>query len=79
MTKPDIASKAPCEVELQEGKKYFYCTCGKSEKQPFCDGAHKGTDFRPQIFEVEKSCKKWLCQCKHSKNNPYCDGSHKAL
>ena len=74
--KPTIAETFPIEVELEAGKKYAWCTCGQSISQPYCDGAHKGTDFTPMVFEAEKTEKKWLCQCKLTKNTPFCDGSH---
>jgi CDGSH-type Zn-finger protein len=77
--KPTIASKSPVLVELEAGKTYFYCTCGKSKNQPFCDGAHSGTSFTPTPFTAEKSGKAALCACKHTANAPYCDGAHKEL
>ncbi len=77
MTNPEIADTSPIEVELEEGKNYTFCTCGRSKKQPFCDGSHSGTDFTPHVFTAEKTGKAWLCACKHSKNIPFCDGSHK--
>ncbi|MCB9990746.1 MAG: CDGSH iron-sulfur domain-containing protein [Rhodospirillales bacterium] len=79
MTEPDIAAREPIEVELTEGKTYFFCTCGKSQKQPFCDSSHAGTDFQPHRFTAEKSGKAWLCQCKRTGDRPFCDGSHKNL
>ena len=77
--KPEIADTKPAVVELVEGEKYFFCSCGKSAKQPFCDGSHKGSDFSPTPFTAEKSGNAYLCQCKHSAKLPYCDGSHKTL
>ncbi|MDD3807958.1 MAG: CDGSH iron-sulfur domain-containing protein [Candidatus Marinimicrobia bacterium] len=77
--KPKIAQLGPYEVELQEGKRYLWCACGRSMKQPFCDGSHVGTDFKPVAFTVEKSGKASLCGCKHTKNPPYCDGTHTTL
>jgi CDGSH-type Zn-finger protein len=65
-------------VQLEVGKEYYYCTCGLSKNQPFCDGSHKGTSFTPMKFKAEKA-DNWLCQCKRSKNIPYCDGTHKTL
>ncbi len=79
MSEAKIADTKPVEVELEEGKRYFFCTCGQSEKQPFCDGSHSGTDFSPHIFEAEKSGKAWLCACKKTSNKPFCDGTHKTL
>jgi len=77
--KPTIAAKSPTEVDLVDGKDYWFCTCGKSDKQPFCDGSHKGTEFKSYKFTAKKTGKAWLCQCKHSDNIPFCDGSHSKL
>jgi CDGSH-type Zn-finger protein len=66
----------PVKMNLEAGKKYYYCTCGKSADGVLCDGAHKGTDFVPSIFTVEESKDYYLCRCKKSKNAPFCDGSH---
>ncbi len=79
MSKAVIAGTEPIGVELTEGKTYFFCTCGLSKTQPFCDGSHKGTEFMPHKFTAEKSGKKWLCMCKKTKNVPFCDSSHKEL
>jgi len=79
MTAPTIAQKAPVAVELEEGKTYYWCSCGKSASQPFCDGSHKGTEFTPKAFTAEKSGTAYLCGCKHSKNGEFCDGTHKSL
>ena len=76
MEKPMIADNSPIKASLEEGKAYFYCTCGRSKKQPFCDGSHKGTSFEPMKFTAEATTQKWLCACKHTKNPPFCDGSH---
>lgn len=79
MSEPKIAARTPAAVELEAGKKYFFCTCGESANQPFCDGSHSGTDFAPHAFTAEKSGTAYLCQCKHSGNGPFCDGSHAKL
>ncbi len=79
MTEPVIAQKAPFAVELEAGRKYAWCRCGLSSKQPFCDGSHKQTDLRPLVFEAEKSGKAYLCGCKRTKTPPFCDGTHKTL
>lgn len=76
---PIIAAKAPARVELEQGKKYFWCRCGRSQNQPFCDGSHKGTGITPTSFVAEETGGKALCQCKSSANAPYCDGSHTRL
>lgn len=66
----------PVKVDLKAGEKYYYCTCGRSDNQPFCDGSHAGTDFKPMAFEVDKDQEAYLCTCKKTGNPPYCDGSH---
>ncbi len=76
---PHIAAKNPVKVELEAGKKYFFCTCGQSDNQPFCNGAHKGSGFAPKAFVAEKDGPAFLCQCKQTNNAPFCDGSHKQL
>ncbi|HPR62554.1 MAG TPA: CDGSH iron-sulfur domain-containing protein [Prolixibacteraceae bacterium] len=78
MEKPVIADKKPAVVNLKPGK-YFWCACGKSKNQPFCDGSHKGTSFVPKAFEVTEEKTYYLCQCKQSKNAPFCDGTHRSL
>lgn len=79
MSEPTIAQKAPIAVDVEAGKSYWWCACGKSAKQPFCDGSHKGSDFVPQEYRAEADGKVYFCACKHSKNKPLCDGSHKSL
>lgn len=76
---PIIAQKAPYPVEVEEGKSYFWCACGKSAKQPFCDGSHKGSEFSPMKYTAESSKKVFFCGCKTSSKSPLCDGSHKDL
>ena len=76
MSKPRIADVRPAVLELEAGK-HAYCTCGLSAKQPFCDGGHAGTDFKPSIFEMAEPGRVALCQCKMTKEAPYCDGVHK--
>lgn len=79
MSKPKIADSRPITVTLEQGKQYYWCSCGHSSNQPFCDGSHKDTEFQPQVFTAEKDGKAFLCQCKRSSNPPFCDGSHKTL
>ena len=79
MTEPTIAQKAPCSVEVEAGETYFWCSCGKSANQPFCDGSHKGTDFAPMKFEPGESDTVYFCGCKKTQGPPMCDGTHKNL
>ena len=78
MEKPKIAQKAPYVLDLEPGT-YYWCSCGKSNNQPFCDGSHKGTKFVPEKVEITEAKKVALCGCKHSKNGAYCDGTHAKL
>ena len=77
MNKPLIAGNKPQKVSLDMDKKYFFCACGRSANQPFCDGSHKGTSITPRAFTAEKDGDAWLCMCKHTGNTPFCDGTHK--
>jgi thiamine pyrophosphate-dependent acetolactate synthase large subunit-like protein/nitrite reductase/ring-hydroxylating ferredoxin subunit/CDGSH-type Zn-finger protein len=79
MTKPRIADTRPIPVELKGGETVYWCACGRSARQPFCDGSHQGTDIEPLPFTPEKNGKYFLCQCKRTRNPPLCDGSHKAV
>lgn len=74
-----IAQKAPYEVEVEEGKTYYWCSCGRSNNQPFCDGSHNGTSFEPLAYEADKSGKVYLCGCKRTANQPHCDGAHQNI
>jgi CDGSH iron-sulfur domain-containing protein 3 len=78
MAEPTIAQRTPYVVELAAGD-YWWCGCGLSKRQPFCDGSHKATSFTPQKFTLSEAQKLWLCGCKRSANRPFCDGSHKKL
>ena len=78
MNKGNIADKKPAVIELAAGT-YYWCSCGDSKEQPFCDGAHKGTGFRPQQVVLDKPAKIALCNCKQTNNPPACDGAHCAL
>ncbi|MEE2662287.1 MAG: CDGSH iron-sulfur domain-containing protein [Pseudomonadota bacterium] len=79
MAKPVVAQKAPYGVEVEGGEDYWWCACGKSESQPFCDGSHKGTDFRPQQYTAKEATTIWFCGCKSTADVPVCDGSHNKL
>ena len=76
MTDPVRASDTPFGVEVEAGESYFWCSCGRSASQPFCDGSHKGTDFVPQKYEASESGKVFFCGCKATGNAPLCDDSH---
>ena len=76
---PIIAAKSPAKVELEADKDYYWCRCGKSKNQPFCDGSHAGSDITPMKFTAEKSGAAALCQCKATGNAPFCDGTHATL
>jgi CDGSH-type Zn-finger protein len=79
MNEPVVAQKAPIETEVEAGKSYFWCACGRSGNQPFCDGSHKGTEFTPIQYAAAKSEKVFFCCCKNSANAPLCDGTHATL
>ncbi len=77
MTNPIISDNKPVGVDLKKDQEYYFCVCGRSKNQPFCDGSHAGTSFKPKAFKPEQDGKAYLCACKHTRNAPYCDGSHK--
>ncbi len=76
---PEIAQKSPYAVEVEAGKRYMWCACGRSASQPFCDGSHKGTGDAPLPFAPEESGTAYFCGCKHSAARPLCDGTHEKL
>ena len=79
MGTPSIAQKAPFPVQVEAGRSYWWCACGRSKTQPFCDGSHKGSTFMPKEFKVQASELIYFCGCKHSAKMPLCDGTHKRL
>ena len=79
MTTPKIVKKAPFKVLVEAGKTYYWCSCGLSQIQPFCDGSHKGTDLKSIPFKAEESKEVYFCGCKYSQNGALCDGSHNRL
>jgi CDGSH-type Zn-finger protein len=78
-TAPVVAQKAPYAVDVQAGKTYYWCSCGLSTKQPFCDGSHKSTSLTPLAHTASKDEKLWFCGCKATGKQPFCDGRHKSL
>lgn len=76
---PRIAQTTPYAIALEADKTYFWCSCGQSKNQPFCDGSHKGSSFTPVKFTADASRTAYLCGCKRTAGQPFCDGSHKAL
>lgn len=79
MSEPVIAQKSPYPIEVEAGKTYWWCACGRSAKQPFCDGSHKGSEFSPKEYKAAENGTLYFCGCKHSANAPLCDGTHQTL
>jgi CDGSH-type Zn-finger protein len=76
---PVIAQKDPYIVKVEKGKNYLWCSCGKSDKQPFCDSSHRGTDFKPVKYTAEADEEIYFCGCKNSGDQPLCDDTHLTL
>lgn len=76
---PQIAQRAPYPVEVEAGRTYFWCVCGRSARQPFCDGSHKATTLQPMKWQATESKRVFFCGCKHTGGAPLCDGTHKSL
>ncbi len=76
MNKGQRAGNSALAIEVEQGKSYYSCSCGKSFKQPFCDGSHKGTEFKPLAYKAELTKKVFFCVCKQTSDQPFCDGSH---
>ena len=79
MADPIPAQKSPYPVDVEAGKKYWWCVCGRSAKQPFCDGSNKPFDLAPLEYTATATTQVWFCGCKSTKSKPLCDGTHKTL
>ncbi len=79
MSEPVIAQRSPYAVEVEEGKRYAWCSCGLAKNQPFCDGSHKGTGLKPLVFQAKATETVYLCGCKATQSGPFCDGTHNNL
>lgn len=79
MTEPLMPRKDYYEVDVEPGKEYWWCSCGRSQNQPFCDGSHKGTELKPKMFTASAHLTLYLCGCKRTTDAPYCDGTHAML
>ena len=76
---PEVGGRRPIPVKVEVGKSYWWCACGRSKSQPFCDGSHKGSAFSPIEYKAAENTKAFFCACKHSGKKPLCDGTHKTL
>jgi len=79
MAAPTIAQRAPFSTAVEAGKTYWWCACGRSRRQPLCDGSHKGSEFEPFEYAAAEARTVYFCGCKHSNTKPLCDGTHKTL
>ncbi len=79
MSDPIPAQKSPYAVTVEAGREYWWCACGRSKSQPFCDGSHRGTGITPLRYNAEADKEVWFCGCKATQAKPFCDGSHKRL
>lgn len=79
MTERVIFQKKAIPIEVEAGKTYYWCACGRTQNQPFCDGSHKVTDISPVPYKAEASGKAFFCGCRHTNKEPLCDGTHKEL
>ena len=79
MNEPEIGGREPITVDVVEGETYWWCRCGRSKDQPFCDESHQGTDFEPLEWTAKRLGKRQFCTCKRTKTPPFCDNSHLKL
>jgi CDGSH-type Zn-finger protein len=78
-TMPEIGGRRPIPVKIEPEKSYWWCACGRSKSQPFCDGSHKGTGLTPMMYTAERTEEVWFCGCKATGDSPLCDGTHNSL
>ena len=76
MNRGQRAREGALAIDVEQGKSYYWCSCGKSSKQPFCDGSHKDTVFKPLVYKAEFTKRMFFCACKQTNDQPFCDGSH---
>jgi CDGSH-type Zn-finger protein len=79
MSEPEMPQKEPYATDVVKGETYYWCACGKSKKQPFCDGSHQGSEFSPLSFVAQETGTVYLCGCKRTAKPPFCDGTHSKL
>jgi CDGSH-type Zn-finger protein len=79
MAQPSVAQKGPFMIQVEAGKDYWWCACGQSKNQPFCDGSHKGSEFSPVQWQATEAKAAYFCGCKNSGHKPFCDGTHSKL
>lgn len=79
MSEPICAQRSPYAVDVAAGKTYFWCACGRSQNQPFCDGSHQGVGIEPLRFDAQADETIYFCGCKKTAKAPRCDGSHNRL
>jgi len=79
MAEPAMPQKSPYSADVVEGRTYWWCACGESKRQPFCDGSHKTTSFTPVEYKATATKTVWMCGCKRTSNQPLCDGTHNRI
>lgn len=79
MTDAVVAQREPYPVDVEAGKEYYWCACGRSSRQPFCDGSHKDTGITPLLYKADESKTVFFCGCKQTGRKPLCDGSHSRI